>query len=421
MRRAGLLLLLLVLLATTVAPAAARVEPDTPEAAVPSAAYAIADEQFVGGTLRDQMAVARFLEVQESPLAGTELEPVLGRPMAAPAALTFLGEAYSVSPSLLLTLAEMEVGALSGDSLPAGFPVQVRRLTRTLSRWFYDYYYGVGAARDGGPKALNAGNGGTYALRNYFFTQIYGSSAYPAGERNVQLAAWERALAATYARYFGSLAAGRLVARQPTVAEQATLPALKLPWLGGDSWYFTGGPHNFDGSKRLPLAGIDFQPTGTNGCRPPVVRQQPVVAAAGGRTVGYQSWWVSVDHDYDGDVMSGWQTVYGHLADRVAGGMVVAQGQRLGDPSCYGGFASGVHVHFGVKFENVWQPISAFALSGWRIERGEEAYEGRMVGAHGEERPACYDAESSVFDCSRGSVISDNTGADVAVWKLGYE
>ena len=409
------LFLLLALLLPGIRVAGARVEPGAPVVAQPGPAYAIADEQFTSGTLRDQMAVARFLEAQGGILAESELEPVPGRPMPAAAALTFLGEAYSVSPSLLLALAEMEGDVPAHGTLPADFSDRLRRKARILSRWFYDYYYRLGAAQDGGPVELNAGNAGTYAVRNYFLTQVYGSSDYPAGagDRDVLLAAWERALAWTYGRRFGSPWAGRLRMHRPTDADYEALPPLALPWKGEGIWYFTGGPHNFDGSDRLPLSGVDFQPAGFAGCNPPVARESWVVAAAGGRTVGYQSWWLKVDHDYDGDVTSGWQTVYGHLVHGVPPGLEVVQGQRLGHPSCYGGFASGVHVHFGVKFENVWQPVMDFSLGGWHFERGEEAYEGRMFGPEDAERQACFDAGTERYDCSRGALVSysnrDNT------------
>jgi murein DD-endopeptidase MepM/ murein hydrolase activator NlpD len=406
MRKAGLLSLFLLLFLTGLPEAQARVEPGTPLEMAPDPAYAIADEQFINGTLRDQLAVTRWLEAHGGPLAGAELEPVAWTPMPAPVALAFLGEAYSVSPSLLLALVELEDGALSAGELPRFFSARLRWLARDLSRWFYDYYYRVGAARDGGPPALNAGNGGTYALRNYFFTQVYGSHAYPLGDRQAQLAAWERALAATYSQYFGSPWAGRLVARHPAAADWAALPSLQLPWRGSTPWYFTGGPHSFDGSERLPMSGVDFQPEGYAGCHPPVARPYPVTAVAGGQVVGYLEWWVKVDHDDDGDALSGWQTVYGHLAQRVPAGQAVRSGQPLGYPSCYGGFASGVHVHFGVKFENVWQPITAFSLAGWHFSSDGEEYEGWMVHQDGAERQACFRSATRTFACGQGVVAA---------------
>ena len=81
--RKGAVLLLLVLLLSAVRVAGARTEPGTPLVEPPGPAYAIADEQFISGTLRDQLAVARFLEAEGSILAGNELEPVSGRPASA--------------------------------------------------------------------------------------------------------------------------------------------------------------------------------------------------------------------------------------------------------------------------------------------------------------------------------------------------
>ncbi|MDT8306182.1 MAG: hypothetical protein RRC07_09615, partial [Anaerolineae bacterium] len=69
---------------------------------------------------------------------------------------------------------------------------------------------------------------------------------------------------------------------------------------------------------------------------------------------------------------------------------------------------SGMHVHFGVKFENVWQPIESIPISGWRVERGEEAYEGTMARPGAPERRACFRSQAETMDCTHAALLSDN-------------
>jgi LasA protease len=372
---------------------------------------AISDEQFTSGPLRGEVAVQRLLEEHGSFLAAATLEPVEGIPMPAAAALTFLGEAYSVSPALLLALGEVQLGALSSAQPTRSAETMAdwfRLAAMSLSRWFYDAYYGINNAPDR-PLPVSvpvpvAGNAATYSLRNYYFVQAYGGG----GDPLAALLAWEDKLAAVYEESFGPIRAGKTRLEPPAGAALGELPALRLPWPGGETWYLTGGPHNFDGSKRLPLSGVDFQPPGATGCTPPIASQHWVLASAPGLAIDYQRNWVKLDHDGDGDATTGWQTVYGHLAWRVADGTWARTGARLGSPSCLGGYASGVHVHFGVKFENVWQPLETVVLSGWRFERGEEAYEGLMVRDGQPERRACFRSGAPHMDCTHAGIVSDN-------------
>jgi murein DD-endopeptidase MepM/ murein hydrolase activator NlpD len=403
-----LLVLLLSLSALAGAPPGAAA--GRPSAQAPSPATILADEQFLSGALRKQEEVARFLDEHGSILATMELEPVAGVPMPAPVALAFLGEAYSVSPSLLLTVAESRYGVLSQPALPVSldaFVAWMRQTAGALSRWFYDDYYGFAPSQlvpaHGAPIDYNAGNAATYALRAYFFAQVYAG-----GEPAQSVRAWEQSLVRIYETYFGPALAGRLQAQPPAAADWAARPRLRLPWLGGDTWYYTGGPHNIDSGDRYPLSGLDFQPVDHSGCNPDVAVGRWVVASAAGLTVNDQSQWLKLDHDGDGNAHTGWQTVYGHLANRIGDDQWVQQGDRLGNPSCAGGYASGVHLHFGVKFENVWQPIDRVYLSGWRAEPGEMAYHGTMSRVRQPQRHSCFRPEGPSMDCTHAALTSDN-------------
>lgn len=157
------------------------------------AAVALSDEQFVTGPLRGEAAVQTLLEAEGSFLATATLEPVAGIPMPAAAALVFLGEAYSVSPALLLAVSEVQFGVLSlaqPTRSPAMLSDWYRLTAMVLSRWFYDAYYGINNAPDRpwpvSAAVPTAGNAATYALRNYYFTQVYGG-----GKVVSALATWE--------------------------------------------------------------------------------------------------------------------------------------------------------------------------------------------------------------------------------------
>lgn len=397
------------------APAATETPPDS--------LVLLADEQFVSGPLRGEQAVTHFLQAQGSFLAQMPLEPVVGHQMPAGPALALLAEGYSVSPALLLTVAESEYGVLSRRQppvSPAALASWMRHTAAALSRRFYDHYYQRGAdvvtalhAPAVTPNPTNAsgvasGNSATYSLRAYFLARLLHG-----GDPQAQLAAWEAEIAGLYRRYFGPPLAGRLHARHPSPAAWDALPALKLPWPAADRWYLTGGPHHFDGSERQPRSGVDFQPVGAYGCNPAVAADRWVAAAASGLAIDYRGGWVKLDHDGDGDAQTGWQTVYGHVAHRLPDGVWVEQGARLGHPACRGGFTSGAHLHFGVKFENLWQPIAAVTLSGWTIHEGEGGYEGAMTRPGSDDRRACFRPEPPHIDCNHAALTSDNEG----VWQ----
>ena len=424
LRAPSILLLLPLLLAAAGARAVSGYElapgsrdpSERPATQPPPAANAVfSDEQFVSGPLRGERAVADFLEAQGSFLAHIPLEPVVGHEMPAGSALALLAEGYSVSPALLLTLAENRYGVLSRPRPPISeeaLSAWIRQTAAALSHWFYDHYNGGGVTfitpPHGPSVTFKAGNAATYALHAFFLTRLL-----QGGDPQQQLAVWEAQISGLYERTFGPPLAGRIHARHPSPADWEALPSLKLPWPAGDVWYYTGGPHHFDGSERYPRSGVDFQPVGAYGCNPPVTLDHWVAAAAAGRTVDYQRDWVKLDHDGDGDVQTGWQTVYGHVAARPQDGQWVEAGARLGHPACRGGFTSGAHLHFGVKFENVWQPITAVTLSGWTLHEGDGGYEGMMTRPDSDERLACFRPDPPHIDCALAALVSDNEG----VWQ----
>ena len=116
------------------------------------------------------------------------------------------------------------------------------------------------------------------------------------------------------------------------------------------------------------------------------------VAAAAGLVARSKDGVVIIDLDGDGHEETGWNLFYMHVAadDRVPAGTFVDEGQRLGHPSCEGGYSTATHLHFARRYDGEWIPADGscpLVLSGWRAH-ASVSYEGTMT--RGEEvRTAC--------------------------------
>ena len=349
------------------------------------------------------------------------------------------GDIYGVAPEVLLTLAEMDSHALTEYNVESGLSQlycmgrtalsnadirqQIEWVAKTLSAGFYAHYMGefkdTATLQDGTIVDLRgAENAGTYALLLYF------------AQTRATKEEWLRAVGVkkgsfyqTFTELFGNPLEGVLHAPHPTTADLSSMPELSLIWPVGDRWNFTGGPHNNDGSGNPPLAGVDYQPVGVSGCNPQIITDRWIVAPAGGKTVNSTNYWLKIDHDGDGNVSTGWQTTYLHIANQIPDGQEVQRGDHLGHPSCLGGVATGVHVHFAIKFQNVFQPIAETEtmLSGWTIHNGAEAYHGTMTrdGDPLSPRESCY-RPGGGWDCSRAEIAhSQNDPDDYRVIRSG--
>ena len=142
---------------------------------------------------------------------------------------------------------------------------------------------------------------------------------------------------------------------------------MQLPFEPGADWSFTGGPHGGWGSGSA-WAALDFAPPGDAlGC---VLSQAWVVAVTDGLITNANQGAVIQDLDGDGHDQTGWSVLYMHIDtnDRVKEGTFVKQGDRIGHPSCEGGFSTGTHVHLARRYNGEWiaadQSIP-FILDGW--------------------------------------------------------
>ena len=217
--------------------------------------------------------------------------------------------------------------------------------------------------------ALNAGSVGVYNLLAKFY------------ERNEWEAAvyGEKSLLSVYMAMFGD---PWLIAAptEPLLNQSVEQPVLELPFLGGQRWSFTGGPHRVL-TLGSPLGALDFSPvTGQAGC---AVSTAWATAPAAGLVTRSENGSLALDLDGDGNEGTGWVLYFLHLADqeRVEAGVRVEKDQPIGHPSCEGGNATGSHVHLARKYNGEWLaadgPVS-FVLGGWVAHAGERIYEGYL-------------------------------------------
>jgi LysM repeat protein len=161
----------------------------------------------------------------------------------------------------------------------------------------------------------------------------------------------------------------------------AVPPDLELPFLPGERWSLTAGPH-IAWDSGTPRGALDFSPvTGEPVC---VVSRVWVTASAPGVIASARHNRVALDLDGDGYEHTGWVLIYFHIAseDIIPAGTRVDVDDPLGHPSCEGGRSTGKHVHIARKYNGEWLAADGpapFLLSGWLAEADERAYQGRLV------------------------------------------
>jgi len=297
----------------------------------------------------------------------------------------------SINPRLLLALLEYQSGWIYGvpsnpkqEDYPMGkVELSLKGLYSQLAwavnqlsvgyygwreGWVTDILFSDGVSARLAPDL----NSGTVAIQ-YYVAQIYDTPGWlGAIDPNA-------GIPALYDRMFGNPWI-RAMDVEPLYPPNLSQPDLILPFLIGQVWSFTGGPHGAwerDGAR----AAIDFAPGSTeSGC----VRSNAwVVASAPGLIVRAGHGVIVEDLDGDGNEQTGWDILYLHVTDlRIGVGDWVETSDYLGHPSCEGGIATGTHVHFARKYNGEW--ISAdgplpLVLSGWTVHADSVPYEGTMT------------------------------------------
>ncbi len=292
---------------------------------------------------------------------------------------------YSVNPRLLLAVLEYQSGWVTRknvtlthnpihyvDDYHTGLYRQLTWTADALNYGFYNYREGRIAnwtLADGTVTPIAPGiNPGTAAVQ-HLFALISDSDA------------WARAVSidGLFATYFLMFGYPFDLAIEPLLPPGLSQPPMQLPFEPGKVWYFTGGPHGgWDSGSAW--AALDFAPPGEPlGCN---LSTEWVTAVADGLVVRSADGVVMQDLDGDGYEQTGWNVMYLHVSERVPAGVYLRAGDRLGRPSCEGGFSLATHLHIARKYNGMW--ISAegsgipFVLDGWSASSSGHEYDGYL-------------------------------------------
>ncbi|MEW6717429.1 MAG: LysM peptidoglycan-binding domain-containing protein [Chloroflexota bacterium] len=192
---------------------------------------------------------------------------------------------------------------------------------------------------------------------------------------------WEQAVLPTglFATYVSMFGYPFDLAIEPLIPPDLQQPAMILPFEAEVPWAFTGGPHGGwdDGSA---WAALDFAPPGDLGCS---ISPSWVTAMADGLVIRADHGVVIQDLDNDGMEQTGWTILYLHISsfEGVQAGVYLQAGERIGHPSCEGGFAPATHLHIARRYNGEWIPADGpipFNLEGWVSIGMGTAYDGYL-------------------------------------------
>ena len=326
--------------------------------------------------------------------------------------LEMVAQRFSVGPRVLLALLEYQSGWVTGtpatesarnfplgleDGGRAGLYFQLSWAANHINEGYYGYKrQGTLAFRfaDGSRAVAAAGlNAGTVGIQNVLAL----TSEWEAWQRAVGREGFIR----TYHMLFGDPYAQAV---EPLVPADLKQPELYLPWEGGHTWYFSGGPHAAWGEGSA-WAALDFAPPDVRGhC---AVSGERATAAASGLVLHSGDGQVLLDLDGDGYQQTGWVLFYLHVSpgEGVQPGTRLARGDPVGYPSCEGGVADSSHLHFARRYNGEWMAAGGpvpMVLSGWQAVAGPGEYEGRLV--KGDQiREAC-----ECWEDEKNGLVSDN-------------
>ena len=301
----------------------------------------------------------------------------------------YVAQNFSLSPQILLALLDFQVHALSTGEFPStvddryilgyedllhkGLYLQLVLAADLLNDGFYRWRNGkLGSMEftDGSIENIDPWqNAATASLMNYFALNL-------PKEKYMQ-AIGQDGIARNFATLFGD----PWFDVQPHLPGSLQQPDMNLPFEGGKTWAYTGGPHTGWGTGE-PFAAVDFAPPAViGGCIP---SGEWNTAVANGVVARVDEGVLELDLDGDGDVRTGWVVLYLHVAtkDRAPVGENLVAGQPLGHPSCEGGTSTGTHIHIARKYNGEWIPaggILPFNLEGWVVHEGGEIYQGTLT------------------------------------------
>jgi len=346
----------------------------------------IPDSELVFGPLCDEFDVGEFIIRYDSFLRRYS-QDVDGDILNGIEVVERVAREYSVCTRLLLAMLEYQSGWVTlanpepnsrdfpmgwKDTRYTGLYKQMAWAANNLSRGYFLWRVNGVAAwllADGSlapvDPSINAGTAGVQQV----FALLY-------DRENWDRAISEQGLFTTFSSFFGYSFDYSVI---PLLPADLTQPEMQLPFEPGIIWAFTGGPHGgwADGSA---WAALDFAPD-VNGC---AIRPEWVTAVADGLIVRAEYGEVVQDLDGDGNEGTGWTVIYMHIAssERVTAGTYLLAGERLGHPSCEGGFSTATHLHLARRYNGEWIAADQdvpFILDGWESVGTGYLYEGYLT------------------------------------------
>ncbi|MGB6896688.1 MAG: LamG-like jellyroll fold domain-containing protein, partial [Dehalococcoidia bacterium] len=145
---------------------------------------------------------------------------------------------------------------------------------------------------------------------------------------------------------------------------------LQFPFPLGATWYFNG-PHSWHGGDwPPPYSSMDFFSGGGTCSSPPYLYSVAAAHGEASRPGGYDCW-LEINHG------NGWTTSYYHLLNMHSGGVIDQNGSlgTIACETCAGGFATGPHLHFSLKYNGAYASLEGVTLSGWTVRVGPEPYD----------------------------------------------
>jgi murein DD-endopeptidase MepM/ murein hydrolase activator NlpD len=314
-------------------------------------------------------------------------EEIEGRQLTGPQVVRLVAERYSVNPRLLLAVLEYRSGWVTRtDVVDDGYPLGYARssgLYEQLGWAANELNWGYYGRAEGGISSFLVGlstrvafapdiNNGTAGVQNMLGS--HEGATYDAWMHDVGSDGFWRAYNALFGNPFSYTV-------DPIWPADLSQPLLQLPWSSGESWYFTGGPHG-GWASGAAWAALDFAPPDEESgvCR----SELWVTSMSDGIVVRSDFGAVVVDSDGDGFAGTGWVFTYMHLEERerVGQGTFVQTGDRLGHPSCEGGFSTAKHLHVARTFNGRWVAADGpipFQMSGWSSVGLGQEYDGQLL------------------------------------------
>ena len=347
----------------------------------------IPDSELVNGPLNSRYNLQDFVQHSKGWLK-SYVEVVDGVETPGVDIVQRVAEDYSINPRLLLAIMEYQSQALTNpnadhdqkihpvghlESWRVGLYNQLAWAANELNRGYYLWKVNgisLWLLSDNNAVPIDPTlNAGTAAIQ-HLFSKI---SSYSSWVRDVS----PDGFYAAYQQWFGYPFDLTI---EPLIPADLSQPAMILPFEPGQSWSFTGGPHGGwgDGSG---WAALDFAPPGEGkGC---VLSPDWIVAVADGLVVRSENGSVIQDLDGDGFEQTGWTVLYLHVdsSERVAVGTHLHTGDRIGHPSCEGGYSLGSHVHIARRYNGEWIPADGplpFNLDGWISQGDSYEYNGTL-------------------------------------------